>query len=61
MSVLVVFGFIYIKFLLDVYACVLVVFVLIYRVLIPHGLYSISVYMFGPSTLILSIVQFITN
>jgi hypothetical protein len=32
-----------------------------HRVLVLHGLYPISFYIFGPSTLILNIVQFITE
>jgi hypothetical protein len=46
--------------LLDVYACVLIVFGLIYNVLVLHGLYLVSVYIFGPNALILNTVQFIT-
>jgi hypothetical protein len=41
--------------LLNAYACVLVVFGLIYRVLIAHSLDPISVYIFRPSALILII------
>jgi hypothetical protein len=41
---------------LDAYACVLIAFNLIYKVLVLHGLYPISVYIFGPSTIILNIV-----
>lgn len=32
-----------------------------HRVLVLHGLYPISFYIFGPSTLILNIVQFVTH
>jgi phosphotransferase system glucose/maltose/N-acetylglucosamine-specific IIC component len=41
---------------LDAYARVLVVFGLIYRVLVVHGLYHISVYVFGHSILILYMI-----
>lgn len=39
--------------MLDAYAFILVVFGLVYRVLVVHGLYSVSVYIFEPSALIL--------
>jgi hypothetical protein len=39
---------------LDTYAYALVVFGLIYRVLVVHNLYPISVYILGPSVLILN-------
>jgi hypothetical protein len=46
----------YIEPLLDVYARVLIVFGLIYGVLVLHGLYLVSVFIFRSSVLILNIV-----
>jgi hypothetical protein len=36
---------------LDAYACVLIVFGLIYRILVVHGHYPVLVCIFGPSAL----------
>jgi hypothetical protein len=62
MYISLVYSVSYIESLLDGYACVLVVFGLIYRVLVLHGLYPVlgNVHIFGSSALILNIVQFIT-
>jgi hypothetical protein len=51
MHVSLLYSISYIESLLYVYACVLVVFSLIYRVLILHSLslYPVLVYIFGPS------------
>lgn len=56
MHVFLVYWVSHIESFLDVYACVLVAFGLIYRVFVLYGLYPGLVYIFGPSAIILNII-----